>query len=146
MVGQETETEGKLSYNGRTAQILTLRGCTVKVMVRKGKMKPHITEKSEGGVVGLPRDLSKDIFRLHMGDNLSQKRAKVGTAEELMMLAMDQVAATTMTRRLVVSQIYAIHDLLMTHDSYDNPLRQITVGTRNWTMTSARRPGESCWR
>ena len=63
-------------------------------------------------MLGLPWDPAEDVIRFHLGVNLSSKRAKIRTGPELTVLNLEQIEQTPITRRLVVSQIYAVYDLL----------------------------------
>jgi hypothetical protein len=112
LMGEETEVDGKLYYSGTIAKILSIRGFTVKMMVRKGESRPHIVEKLGGGVLGLPWDPLNDVIRFHLGVNLSKKRGKIRTEDEITALNLEQIETTTMTRRVMVSQIYTIYDPL----------------------------------
>ena len=46
LIREQTVVDGKLIYSSNISQILALRGFIVKVMVWKGKTRPHIIGRS----------------------------------------------------------------------------------------------------
>ena len=112
LIGEQTNVDGSLEYSGKVSQILALGGFKVKVMVRSGETDAKMIEKLGGGVLGLPWDPERDKIVMHMGVNLSPKRAKVRLGPELTQLTMSEISQVVITRRVVVGQVYAIYDPL----------------------------------
>ena len=79
-------------------------------MVRDKESRHEVVKLLGGGVLGLPWDPEHDLIPFHMGINLSQKKGKIRLGPELSLERIGEIDDTEMTRRLLVSQFYAIHD------------------------------------
>ena len=112
LMGNETEQDGSLQYDGTVAQIFSLGGFKLKVMVRDGETRQEIIDKLGGGVLGLPWRPAEDSIQFHLGVNLSAKKAKVRVGPELNLNTIHQLDQTVMTKRLLMSQVYTIYDPL----------------------------------
>ena len=113
LIGEEKVVDGVMQYTGTVAQILDLVGFRCKVMVRSGESRPEIINKLGGGVLGIPWDPTADNLMLKMEVNLNPKKDKVHLGPALTEYnVVEELASVKITRRLMLSQIYAVYDPL----------------------------------
>ena len=110
MIGTETWSGGVQNYDGTLQQIYAKGSFRIKVMVRDKESCHKVIKLLEGGVLGLPWDPEHNLNPFHMGINLSQKKGKIRLGPELCLETIGEINDTEMTRRMLVSQFYAIHD------------------------------------
>ena len=77
-------------------------------MVSSGETRSPILEKFNGQVLGLPWQPGADTINMHLGVNLSTKKQKVRMGEEVTLETIGLIDNSTLTRQIMVSQIYAL--------------------------------------
>ena len=77
-------------------------------MVSSGETRSPVLEKFNGQVLGLPWQPGNDTINMHLGVNLSAKKQKVRLGEEVTLDTMGLIDNMPLTRRIMVSQIYAL--------------------------------------
>ena len=79
-------------------------------MVRDKESCHKVIKLLGGGVLGLPWDSEHDLIPFHIRINLSQKKGKIRLGPELSLETIGEIDDIQMTRRVLVSQFYAIQD------------------------------------
>ena len=99
-------------YNGTITQIVRRGGFRIKFMMSSRETRPRILEEFNGYVLGLPWEPGSDFISMHMGVNLSAKKQKVRLGDEITLDTLGVIDDVLLTRRIMVSQIYSLYDLL----------------------------------
>ena len=114
LIGEESIDEnGKCSYTGTVSQIFARGGFPVKVMIRSGESRPEIIQQlGGGGVLGVGWMPESDRLKFNLKVNLSEKKGKLRTEPDITPDTIHLIDETKMTRRVMVSQVYAVYDPL----------------------------------
>ena len=110
MIGDETWSDGVLSYNGTLQQIYDKVSFKIKVMVKNKESRSEVIKLLGEGVLGLPWNSEHNLIPFHMEINLSQKKGKTRLCPELSLKTISEIDDTKMTRRVLVSQFHTIHN------------------------------------
>merc|ERR1712082_571075 len=113
MMGEHYDNErDEFVYEGTIPQIVRRGGFRIKFMISSGETRPCILEEFNGYMLGLPWEPGSDLISMHMGVNLSTKKQKVCLGDEITLNTLGDIDDVLLTRRIMVSQIYSLYDLL----------------------------------
>ena len=111
-MGEKIDPRGEITFQGTVPTIMAKGSFYIKYMVRDGEDRPEVLEQFGGAILGLPWDTPTDTIHMKLEVNLSMKVQKIRQGQAVMPVTMDLLEETTLTRRIMLSQVYAIYDPL----------------------------------
>ena len=112
LMGEVEDEDGNISFRGTVSQIMNQGNFRIKVMVRSGESRLAVLKDYGGTILGIPWETKEDKIKMKFEVNLSQKVQKILTSPALEPSDAASLRKMSLTRRMMLSQIYAVYDPL----------------------------------
>ena len=111
-MGEKKDPRGEIVFEGTVPTIMARGGFYIKYMVRDGEDRPKVLEQFGGAILGIPWHTQTNTIRMKLEVNLSEKVQKIRQGQAMMPVTMELLEETVLTRRIMLSQVYAIYNPL----------------------------------
>ena len=112
LMGEKIDPRGEITFEGTVPTIMARGGFYIKYMVRDGEDRPKVLEQFGGAILGIPWHTRTDTICMKLEVNLSMKVWKIRQGQAGTPVTMDLLEETTLTRRIMLLQVYAIYNPL----------------------------------